>query len=296
MVKCSKQPVSIYGFAIFAALFIGLSSFALADPQLPKISPAKLSDLQPEQLAVLQAILADVKIVPAGQFEIGSDDADNEDEQPARQIKFKAFGMLAKEVTFTQYEVFAHATKRPLPDDQGWGRADRPVINVSWEDARDFALWLHDKTGLKWRLPSEAEWEYAARAGSKGLYSFGDQLSDFCSYGNVADAGTKSGWRNKNCTDGHLRTAPVAQFKPNAWGLYDMHGNIWEWVQDCWQSSYREMSESGAANESGSCRERVQRGGSWFYGPDDARAGYRSSAPFADKGVQVGFRLALDLN
>jgi formylglycine-generating enzyme required for sulfatase activity len=290
------QVILRCGFLSIAIFIVSLlSSLVQADAVIPIIAPAKLAALNPEQRAMIDALLAKVKIIPAGEFQIGDDNAENDDEQPARQIKLKSFGLLSTEVTFAQYEVFAQVTSRVLPDDQTWGKGERPVINVSWEDARDFALWLHEKTGLAWRLPTEAEWEYAARAGSKAKYSFGDQLADFCTYGNVADAGTTGAWRNKSCSDGHLRTAPVAQFKANAWGIYDMHGNVWEWVQDCWQSGYREISESGAANESGGCRERVQRGGSWFYSADDARAGYRSSAPFADKGVQVGFRVVLDV-
>lgn len=269
------------------------ASIAVAD--IPVIDKARLAAMPSEQRTMVEVLMAGVKSIPAGQFQIGSDDAENEDEQPATVVSLSAFGLLSKEITFAQYDLFAKVTGRILPDDQSWGRAERPVINVSWEDARDFAKWLSLQTGLNWRLPSEAEWEYAARAGSKASYGFGDQLAEFCRYGNVADAGTKSGWRNKQCKDGFAQTAPVGQFKANAWGLHDMHGNVWEWVQDCWQSSYRSMSKTGAANEEGSCRERGQRGGSWFYGPDDARAGYRSSAPVTNKGVQVGFRLALDL-
>jgi formylglycine-generating enzyme required for sulfatase activity len=284
------RRISVAAFLMSVFLF---SSLASASVPLP--DPVKLAAIPATQRALVEQLLSDIKPLPAGVFQIGNDEAENDDEQPAVKVTLKSFGLTAKEITFAQYDVFAKATGRALPDDQNWGRGDRPVMNVSWEDARDFAKWLAEKSGLKWRLPSEAEWEYAALAGSNHSYSFGDDLAVFCTYGNVADASTKSGWRNKKCGDNFSQTSPVGHFKANAWGLHDMHGNVWEWVQDCWQTSYRNMSETGAPNESGSCRERVQRGGSWFYGPEDARAGYRSSAPFADKGVQVGFRLALDL-
>ena len=291
---CSYMP-GVFRRALVVGLGLLLCSASVVMAEIPAVDKARLTAMPPEQRTMVEALLADVKLIPAGQFQIGNDEAENEDEQPAAKVSLKAFGLLAKEITFAQYDLFAKATGRALPDDQGWGRAERPVINVSWEDTRDFAKWLSEQSGLNWRLPSEAEWEYAARAGSKANYSFGDDLGEFCTYGNVADAGTKSGWRNKKCADGFAQTAPVGQFKANAWGLHDMHGNVWEWVQDCWQTSYRNMPETGVANEGGSCRERGQRGGSWFYGPDDARAAYRSSSPFDDKGVQVGFRLALDL-
>jgi formylglycine-generating enzyme required for sulfatase activity len=282
--------------SIFLVGAIGLFPAQTIFAAVPVIDDAKLAGMPAAQRAVIEGLYRDIRIIPQGKIQMGNDEAENDDERPARQVTVASFGILAKEITFAQYDVFAKATQRALPDDHTWGREDRPVINVSWEDARDFALWLTAQTGFNWRLPSEAEWEYAARVGSSSLYSFGDQLVDFCTYGNVADSGTQSGWRNRACKDGFVQTAPVGKFKPNAWGVHDMHGNVWEWVQDCWQTSYRNLPEDGNANEEGRCRERVQRGGSWFYGPEDARAGYRSKAPFADKSVQVGIRLAVDLS
>ena len=135
---------------------------------------------------------------------------------------------------------------------EGWGRGLRPVRNVSWYDAMAYTEWLWEQTGDRYRLPTEAEWEYAARAGSTTAYSWGDSIGR-----NRANCdGCASLW------DGE-RTALVGTFKANGWGLYDMHGNVWEWVQDCWNDNYEGAPTDGTAWLSGDCDRRVLRGGSW---------------------------------
>ena len=137
--------------------------------------------------------------------------------------------------------------------DEGWGRGDRPVINVSWDDAQAFVGWLSQETGESYRLPSEAEWEYAARAGTETRYSWGDEIGT-----NRANCdGCGSQWDDR-------QTAPVGSFPPNPFGLHDMHGNVGEWVEDCWNDSYRSAPADGIAWLSGDCDRRLSRGGSWW--------------------------------
>ena len=117
---------------------------------------------------------------------------------------------------------------------------------MSWNDAQAFIAWLSEQTGESCRLPSEAEWEYAARAGTTTKYHFGNSESQLCRYGNHADTSTDLSWRNETCSDGvSKRTATVGDYQPNSYGLYDMHGNVWEWVQDCWNDSYADLTFNG---------------------------------------------------
>ena len=155
------------------------------------------------------------------------------------------------------------AVSRRAPD--GWGRGRRPVIFVSWEDAVAYTKWLSEQTGERYRLPSEAEWEYAARSGTKKKkYSWGNEIGH-----NRANCdGCGSQWDNR-------KTAPVGSFGPNIWGLHDMHGNVKEWVQDCWNGSYQGAPTDGSAWESGDCSQRVLRGGAWNYNPGILRSAYR---------------------
>ena len=180
---------------------------------------------------------------------------------------------------------------RSEPSDSGWGRGKRPVINVSWDDATAYAAWLSQQTGKKYRLPTEAEWEYAARAGSTTKYPWGDEASrDFANYGKDECCGGlamgKDQWEN---------TAPVGSFSANAFGLHDMHGNVWEWVQDCYHSSYEGAPVDGAAREQCDSSSRVLRGGSWIDYPTGVRSANRvgNSASITD--YSYGFRLTQDL-
>ncbi|CAA6800368.1 MAG: Formylglycine-generating enzyme, required for sulfatase activity, contains SUMF1/FGE domain [uncultured Thiotrichaceae bacterium] len=179
------------------------------------------------------------------------------------------------------------------PDDKGWGRYDRPAINVSWEDAQAYVWWLSQKTGQQCRLPSEAEWEYAARAGTETAYHWGDTAShEFANYG------------KDECCDGlvegkdqWLNTAPVGQFKANAFGLHDMSGNVFEWVQDCYHDNYQQAPNDGSAQEV-RCDEdriRVLRGGSWLHGPVFLRSAGRVRNYPVFRINDVGFRLVCSL-
>ena len=159
-----------------------------------------------------------------------------------------------------------------------------------------YAEWLSAQTGERYRLPTEAEWEYAARAGSESKFHFGNDASQLCRYGNHADTSTDFDWRNTACSDGvGKRTATVGSYQPNAFELHDVHGNLWEWVQDCWNGSYQGAPTDGSAWTSGDCERRVLRGGSWDNLPEFLRAALRFRYSTGLRFFYLGFRVARTL-
>jgi formylglycine-generating enzyme required for sulfatase activity len=191
-------------------------------------------------------------------------------------------------VTFEEYDQFAVASGRDLPRDEGWGRSRRPVINVSWRDAVEYAKWLSEQTLKRYRLPTEAEWEYVARGGKETAYWWGKDLVK--GMANCTVCGGE--WDYK-------KTAPVGSFKPNTFGLYDTAGNVYEWVQDCWHDNYNRAPADGSAWKETSdenCRQRVIRGGSWFSTPESLRSSYRDWNSADTRNVSLGFRLARDID
>ena len=234
--------------------------------------------------AVARGEPLEMVVIPAGRFRMGclsNDDACREDEKPVREVVIASFALSVHEVTFEDYDRFTYPNK---VDDEGWGRGQRPVINVSWSDATEYVAWLSSQTGAEYRLPSEAEWEYAARAGSATKYSWGNEIGS-----NRANCG----W--DYCGDQWAYTAPVGSFAPNAFGLHDMHGNVFEWVQDCLSASYAGAPVDGSAWPSGDCSERVLRGGSWLDFPRYLRAAYRYRYPSGYGFSYLGFRVARTL-
>ena len=237
--------------------------------------------------------------IPAGTFLMGSDDYrppvnrlalgfPGMGEVPAHAVTVKAFRMMEHEVTFGLWDAcVAGGGCSRKPADLGWGRGNRPVIEVSWNDiTQQFIPWLNRKTGLNYRLPSEAEWEYAARAGSATKYSWGDAIS--CAQ---ARYGRDSAGECSNNRDGPVS---VKSFAPNAFGLYDMYGNVMEFVQDCWNPNYQGAPMDGRAWVSGDCGLRVGRGGSWRSYGDELRSTWRGGLS-RDLGFnEVGFRLVQD--
>ena len=225
-------------------------------------------------------------VLRAGTFLMGDQDRGGDDnERPVHPVTIgQRFALSQHEVTFAEYDLFALTTGRPLPDDEGWGRGDRPVINVSWNEASAYAYWLRKQTGLNYRLPTEAEWEYAARAGTESPYWWGSDI----------------GKGNANCSqcgsrfDGQ-KSAPVGSFKPNPFGLFDMNGNVYEWVTDCYHASYAEAPADGSSWDSGKCSQRVMRGGSWYDIGRLARSASRYRHSPDSHRNSWGFRLALDL-
>lgn len=173
-----------------------------------------------------------------------------------------------------------------------------PVTCISWVDAKAYTAWLGEKTGKPYRLPSEAEWEYAARGGTTTPLSFGDYSHKrICDYAKFADASTRFAWRDETCNSnfGH-GAAPVGQHQPNPWGLHDMHGNVWEWVEDCWHASYNGAPGDGAPwleGNGGDCAHRITRGGSWRNAIQDLRVTARLRYPTIHAAQVRGFRVAL---
>ncbi|MGO9472299.1 MAG: formylglycine-generating enzyme family protein, partial [Rhodomicrobium sp.] len=175
------------------------------------------------------------------------------------------------------------------------------VINVSWYEPKKYVDWLSLMTGKEYRLLSEAEWEYAARAGTGTAYSFGDNYppsKKICDYANFADAalGRAAKAQGANiatsdiCDDGHVTPAPVGSYKPNAFGLYDMHGNVFQWTADCYANTYEAAPRDGASVATADCSLRVARGGSWNYSPVNARSAYRSRSTTGSRNDVLGFR------
>lgn len=224
-------------------------------------------------------------LVPSGEFRMGCaaalDCRDNEG--PEHTVVLGApFALSKHEVTFAQYGRFTEATGNPPPRrPRGWQGDDLPVVNVSWEDAAAYAEWLSAETGRLYRLPSEAEWEYAAAAGAQTSYSWGDAIG--VERANCNGCGSQ--WDNQ-------RPAPVASFAANPWGLHDLHGNVEEWVQDCRNDDHLGAPANGAARTDGDCARRILRGGSWASSPAAIRATAREWDNTATRTTSTGFRLA----
>ena len=233
-----------------------------------------------------EALAGEMVPIPGGSFRMGDLNGDGYDhERPVHRVTIAPFEIGEYEVTFSQWDVCVADGGCPHADDRGgWGRGNRPVINVSWDDAQSFISWLNARTGGGYRLPTESEWEYAVRSGSESKYSWGDEIGS--NRANCAGCGSR--W-------GGDRTAPVGSFPANAWGLHDMYGNVWEWIEDCYNDSYMGALGDGSAWTRGQCSQRVIRGGSW----DTNHAGYlRSSNRYkytrSRRNYNLGFRLARD--
>ena len=253
-----------------------------AKPEPLKAEPPKSAPAPGETFKDCESC-PEMVVAPSGEFTMGA--TDTEYEKPPHKVTIaKPFAIGRHEVTFAQWDacVAAKACKADI-DDHGFGRAQAPVIDVSWDEAQAFLKWLSAQSRKSYRLPSEAEWEYAARAGSRSAYSWG--------------AAVGSG--KANCSDCSptppLATLPVGSFRPNAFGLYDTAGNAAEFVDDCWNATYKGAPADGSAWHTGQCQLRVLRGGAFGTKANSAR----SSARFRyDRDVRYytnGFRVARDL-
>jgi formylglycine-generating enzyme required for sulfatase activity len=222
--------------------------------------------------------------VPAGSFMMGSppnerDRADGEGPQHEVAIA-RAFAVGKTEVTFAEWDMCVAAGACPELRDSTWGRGDRPVINVTWDEAKQYAAWLSRITGKAYRLLTEAEWEYAARAGGQTRFSFGDDESQLDQYA----------WFHANSD---RKTQRVGTKKANAFGLYDMHGNVFEWVEDTWHDNYDGAPSDGSAwLKDGASGRRAVRSGSWYFDPPKLRSASRAGPPLGLRDGNVGFRVA----
>lgn len=249
------------------------------------LPPAGSTEAQPENGTFTEILtrLEFVKI-PGGSFMMGDTAHRGYDfEGPIHKVTLKEFYIGRHEVTFDAYDMFAEEAKRPLPDDAGWGRGNRPVINVSWYDAREFAKWLSKKSGKRFRLPSEAEWEYAAKAGTDSPYWWGSKIGT----GNANCNGCGSRWDS-------TMTAPVGSFPPNAYGLYDVLGNVYEWVEDAGHDSYKGAPVDGSAWSDETSQTRIMRSSSYRDEPRDVRTSIRNWAGPERSLQDTGFRLVME--
>jgi formylglycine-generating enzyme required for sulfatase activity len=258
--------------------------------------------------------------IPPGTFTMGSGKEirfREPDEEPAHPVAVsRSFAIGKYEVTKAEYAAFAKETRRDaVPgchsmrggrfhknpkatwQSPGFDQKDNePAVCVSWDDAQAYAAWLSKKTGKPYRLPNEAEWEYAARGGTATIRHWADtDNANACRYASIADTSLKSvapGLPLFSCSDGFAHTAPVGRFPANGFGLHDMLGNAWEWVEDCWNEGYAGAPEQAVARLTGACNERAFRGGSWNSNPNTVRSAYRDRESKDERHDNLGFRVA----
>jgi len=247
-----------------------------------------------QQSALELELAGEMVSIPAGTFRMGDLSGDLTEEvseavggevgwfKPVHRVTVPAFRLGKYEVTSEQWSACLadRWCSRYIPDGMGW---IRPVVNISWYHTQSFIRWLNNKTGGNYRLPTEAEWEYAARAGTTTEYSWGDDIGS-----------NRANCDNDYCGDSWDYTAPVGSFPANPWGLHDMHGNVYEWVQDCWNDNYEGAPTDGSAWTSGNCRRRVIRGGSWSHSARFLRSANRFGYIRSHLNFHIGFRLARD--
>lgn len=243
-------------------------------------NPANLEDL---------SVFKDLKktwcpamvVIPRGHFRMGapSDDNTYQDEKPQHNVTIQHRFAIGKFlVTFKEFDVFCKQTGHPMPKEKACYRGTYPVVNVSWNEANIYVKWLSDVTGQSYRLPSEAEWEYCCRAGTTTAFSFGSKITT----------------KHANFGKRYSRSTPVGRFIANSWGLYDMHGNVWEFVADLWHETYDDAPQDGSSWVDGAkdVNNRVVRGGSYSYPAKDNRSSVRCYYPSQDKDSKHGFRVA----
>jgi formylglycine-generating enzyme required for sulfatase activity len=225
-------------------------------------------------------------VIPAGSFMMGSpttEQGGNSNEAPQHKVVIaERFAVSKFDVTFADWDACVSVGGCPKAGDSNFGRDTRPVINIGWDDAQTYVAWLSKMTGKDYRLLTEAEWEYAARAGTTTAYYWGGEIGK----GNAKGCGSE--WDSR-------QTSPVGSFKPNAFGLYDMAGNMWQWAQDCYHGDYKEAPTDGSAWTSGDCSNRVVRGGSWSSDPQVLRTANRRGAAAGGRDDDLGFRVGRTL-
>ncbi len=293
---------------LLAILFVGAAPRAVTDSPAPG-DTFKDCEVCPEMM-----------VIPPGSFDMGAPlEEGGDDEAPIHRVRIShAIAVGKYEITRREFRAFANDTNyseadeckvwsKIWPKHYGWEDSSfktwrnpgflqtdlHPVVCVSWVDAKAYADWLSSKTGKHYRLPSEAEWEYAARGDTKTVFFFGTEWRNLCTYGNGLDASSKFKWRNNSCRDGYGETtAPVGIFRPNSFGLHDTIGNVWEWVEDCWHASYKGAPSDGGAWLDGDCKSRVIRGGSWLNDPRFLRSAHRNTLYYKYRRSDTGFRVA----
>jgi formylglycine-generating enzyme required for sulfatase activity len=257
--------------------------FWLTDVRGYVITEARERALKPKDTFKECSGCPEMVVVPAGEFMMGWPETEkgySDNEGPQHKVMIaKPFAVARFELTFAEWDTcVAHSDCSRNPRAPGWGRGRQPVINVSWDEAQRYVAWLSSMTGKSYRLLSEAEWEYAARAGTTTRYSFGDDEAELGQYA----------WYRENSNN---RAHPVGEKMPNAFGVFDMHGNVWEWVEDCYHDAYEGAPVDGATWTTGGCAARVIRGGSWNDDPRNLRSAERDRDLAVDRASGLGFRV-----
>jgi formylglycine-generating enzyme required for sulfatase activity len=241
-------------------------------------------------------VCPEMAVIPAGSFMMGvpPNETGDPDETPQHRVTIaRQFAVGRYSVTFNEWDacVSDGGCNNWKPPDRGWGRGRRPVINVSWDDAKAYVTWLSRRTGQTYRLLSEAEREYVTRAGTSTPFWWGTSIStNQANYDGNYTYGTGSKGESR------MQTVPVDSFDPNPWGLFQVHGNVWDWVDDCYHDSYDKAPADGSAWMSGDCGRRVGRGGAWDSGPSILRAANRGPFPAGSRFGGVSFRVGRTLD
>jgi formylglycine-generating enzyme required for sulfatase activity len=242
-----------------------------------------------------QAPEIEMIVIAGGTFKMGDlMEEGDANELPVHEVTVGDFAIGKYPVTFDQFDRFAVATGRDKPTDEGWGRGDRPVINISWNDATAMAEWLSEQSGRSFRLPTESQWEFAARAGSSEAYGWGNTITrEYANYGPADCCAKGIGQSGRDVWD---YTSPVGSFEPNPWGLYDMAGNVWEFTADCWNDSYEGAPTDDSAWTTGDCTRSPLRGGSWTHYSRNLRSANRNESVRTRSTYGYGFRLVEEIN
>ena len=334
MNRKSRQAFTCISRVVFLLLFPGVAFSADTEKGDKKaIPPPLIVDPQPPcQFNPDQS--PEMVLIEGGTFKMGTPETEkgsSKNERPLHDVSIQPFAISRCETSVQQFQQFVDETGYQTDGEKGdgcyvvnqtkseyeqdksayWKRpgfeqeGNHPVVCVSFNDALAYIAWLSLRSGQQYRLPSEAEWEYAARGSTSQRFSYGDDdgYQQLCDHGNSADQifSEKTGIKDEQlapCEDGYAYTAPTASYKPNPYALYDMHGNVWEWVQDCWHEGYRNAPPDGAdwlAQEGGDCQKAVVRGGSWFVVPEFLRSGFRFRFFTVESNTLVGFRVARTL-
>jgi formylglycine-generating enzyme required for sulfatase activity len=306
--------------ALCLGTFLLTLAASVAQGQAKSAAYASIQDMQPGAVFRDCDGCPEMVVIPPGRFVMGSpkdEDGRLDREGPQREVTIpRAIAVGKFEITRGQFERFAQEANRPLGEgcyalgSGKWGMQadkhrrnpgfaqtdDHPVVCIDWNDARAYVAWLSRKSGKTYRLLTEAEWEYAARATTTMARHWGKGFDpDGCRYANIADTTAKQtlpGQPTANCSDSHVFTAPAGHFLPNPFGLHDMLGNVWEWVEDCWNESYAGAPNDGSAWTSGDCSRRVLRGGAWNFTPSFARAALRGRYDAGYRSNHGGVRVA----
>ncbi|PPR78718.1 MAG: hypothetical protein CFH01_00826 [Alphaproteobacteria bacterium MarineAlpha2_Bin1] len=270
----TKILIIVINIAFLAIFLISYSVFAeeMAISGTEAISSFKECEVCPEMV-----------IIPSGKIDYKEIDTNSKFSQI---IINKPFAMSIFEVTWSEWlTCVKQKICKKIPSDQGWGKKDLPIINISWFDALDYIRFLNQITDGNYRLPSEQEWQYAARSNTKSKFWWGNTVRK--NYANCRVCGTQ--WDGK-------QSSPVGSFKPNYFGLYDMNGNVWEWTSDCWFNKNHKRSKSNNIKNRNSCDDRVIKSGSWYYIPKLITPEARSKFPADLFSYNIGFRVIKDLN